>query len=50
MYLQYRELFIRFITSYNTGQESSFFRIFFRRPGTRVLTAVTVSSAVLSKF
>jgi hypothetical protein len=24
--------------------------MFFRRPGTRVLTAVTVSSAVLSKF
>jgi hypothetical protein len=50
MFLQYKELLIRFITSYITRQESSFLIMFFRRPGTRVLTAVTVSSAVLSKF
>jgi hypothetical protein len=49
-FLQYRELLIRFITSYITGQESSFLVMLFRRPGTRVWSAVTVSSAVLSKF
>ena len=50
MFLQYRKLLIRFITSYITRWESSFLIMFFRRQGTRVLTAVTVSSAVLSKF